>query len=221
MRVPHHRFNHKGGQLQIGPDGNLYAGFGDGGGGGDPDGNGQDLSQPLAKLIRVAPRAGGGYDVPADNPFRDRAGALPETYAYGLRNPFRFSFDRATGALTIGDVGQDAVEEIDYVPNTRGPGHAPPGGYNFGWSVFEGDSRYRDGDAPGARAPALTHSHEDGFCSITGGYVIRDRSLGRALYGKYVYGDYCDGRLRVAALRARGAAVTGARPQREGPRLLR
>ncbi len=90
-------------------------------------------------------------------------------------------------------------------PTPAARGRAPRGGYNFGWSVFEGDSRYRDGDAPGARGPALTHSHGDGYCSITGGYVIRDRSLGPALYGKYVYGDYCNGGLRVAALKPRGA----------------
>ncbi len=205
LRVPHHRFNHKGGQLQIGPDGYLYAGFGDGGGGGDPDLNGQNRGRQLAKLIRISPRPGGGYAVPRDNPFRGRAGALPDIYAYGLRNPYRFSFDRRTGGLTIGDVGQDAVEEIDYVPNSRGRGHAPRGGYNFGWSVFEGNSRYRQGSAAHARPPALTHSHSDGYCSITGGYVIRDRALGSALYGKYVYGDYCHGGLRVAALRPRGA----------------
>ncbi len=212
MRVPHHRFNHKGGQLQIGPDGYLYAGFGDGGGGGDPDLNGQNLSRQLAKVIRISPRAGGGYSVPRDNPFRGRAGARPETYAYGLRNPYRFSFDRVTGSLAIGDVGQDAVEEIEYVPNSRGRGHAPRGGYNFGWSVFEGNSRYRQGSAPHARPPALTHVHSDGYCSITGGYVIRDRGLGRALYGKYVYGDYCNGRLRVSSLRPR-AARSRALPQ--------
>ena len=91
--------------------------------------------------------------MPKDNPFRGRAGARPEIYAYGLRNPYRFSFDRRTGSLTIGDVGQDAVEEIDFVPNRRGRGHAPRGGYNFGWSVFEGLSRYRDGQRPG-RGPA-------------------------------------------------------------------
>ena len=216
MRVAHHRFNHKGGQLQIGPDGYLYAGFGDGGGGGDPDGNGQDLSQPLAKLIRIAPRAGGGYTVPRDNPFRGRAGARSETYAYGLRNPYRFSFDRVKGGLTISDVGQDAVEEIDYVPNTRGRGRAPRGGYNFGWSVFEGNSRYRDGSAPGARGPALTQDHSAGYCSITGGYVIRDHSLGRALYGKYVYGDYCKTGLRMAALRPRGARSRGLGPSVPG-----
>ena len=116
IRVPHHRFNHKGGQLQVGADGMLYAGFGDGGGGGDPDENAQNLSRLLGKLIRIDPRAGGGYSIPASNPFRSRSGARPEVYAYGLRNPYRFSFDRRRGSLTIGDVGQDEIEEIDYVP---------------------------------------------------------------------------------------------------------
>ena len=96
---------------------------------------------------------------------------------------------------------QDAVEEIDYVRNTRGNDRVPAGGYNFGWSVFEGRSRYRSGSAPGARPPVIQHPHSSGFCSITGGYVIRDRALGRGLYGRYIYGDLCEGRLRVAALR--------------------
>jgi glucose/arabinose dehydrogenase len=209
MRVAHHRFNHKGGQLEVGPDGDLYAGFGDGGGGGDPDRNAQNLSRLLGKLVRVAPRPGGGYRVPADNPFRSRAGARPEVYAYGLRNPYRFSFDRATGDLTIGDVGLDAVEEVDWVRNRRGAGRAPRGGQNFGWSVFEGNERYRSGSAPGALAPVLTHRHADGWCSVIGGYVIRDRSLGRRLYGRYVYGDNCSPRLRLASLRAGSSRPLG------------
>jgi hypothetical protein len=205
LRVAHHRLNHKGGQLQFGPDGKLYAGLGDGGGAGDPDRNAQSLRRLLGKLIRISPRARGGYDVPRDNPFRGRAGARPEIYAYGLRNPWRFSFDRLRGGLTIGDVGQDAVEEIDYVRNRRGRGHAPRGGYNFGWSIFEGRRRYRAGRAPGQVRPVLAHRQSAGYCSIIGGYVLRDRSLGRALYGKYVYGDYCKPQLRLAALR-RGRA---------------
>ena len=120
MRVPHFRFNHKGGQLQVGPDGCLYAGFGDGGAGGDPDENAQNLGQLLGKLVRLDPQPGGGYRVPADNPFRNRSGARPEVYAYGLRNPYRFSFDRSRGHLTIGDVGQNAVEEVDFVPGRSG-----------------------------------------------------------------------------------------------------
>ena len=147
MRVPHPRFNHKGGQIQFGPDGRLYAAFGDGGGGGDPDRNAQNLGRLLGKMVRIEPRPGGGYSVPSDNPFRGRSGARPEVFAYGLRNPYRFSFDRRTGALTIGDVGQDAVEEIDYAPARRSGNRAPRGGYNFGWSVFEGRSRYYPGRA--------------------------------------------------------------------------
>jgi glucose/arabinose dehydrogenase len=200
IRVAHHRFNHKGGQLQTGPDGALYAGFGDGGAGGDPDENAQNLSRMLGKLIRIKPRANGGYSIPADNPFRGRSGALPEIYAYGLRNPYRFSFDRRLGSLSIGDVGQNEVEEIDFVRGRSG-GRAPRGGYNFGWDVFEGRQPYEPGSAPGHIPPVLQHTHGEGFCSITGGYVMRDRSLGKGWTGRYVYGDYCDGTLRVAALR--------------------
>ena len=201
IRVPHHRFNHKGGQLQVGPDGMLYAGFGDGGGGGDPDENGQDLGELLAKLIRIDPRPNGGYSIPASNPFRGRSGARGEIYAYGLRNPYRFSFDRRRGHLIIGDVGQNAIEEIDFVPGRSG-GVQPRGGYNFGWDAFEGRSAYEGGSAPGHVRPVLQHSHSSsGYCSITGGYVIRDRSLGRGWTGRYVYGDYCNGTLRVASLR--------------------
>jgi glucose/arabinose dehydrogenase len=200
LRVPHHRFNHKGGQLQVEPDGLLYAGFGDGGGGGDPDGNAQNLGRMLGKLIRIDPRPGGGYSIPPDNPFRGRAGARPEVYAYGLRNPYRFSFDRRRGSLVIGDVGQDEIEEVDFVPGRTG-GRAPRGGYNFGWNVFEGSKRYESGSAPGALRPVLQHTHASGFCSITGGYVIRDPALGRGWTGRYIYGDYCDGALRLAQLR--------------------
>jgi glucose/arabinose dehydrogenase len=200
IRVPHHRGNHKGGQLQVGADGMLYAGFGDGGGGGDPDENAQDLSEMLGKLIRIDPGPNGGYAIPANNPFRNRAGALPEVYAYGLRNPYRFSFDRRRGSLTIGDVGQEEIEEIDYIPGRAGK--PPGGGYNFGWDVFEGRNSYESGSAPGAVRPVLQHTHDDeDFCSITGGYVIRDRALGRGWTGRYVYGDFCEGTIRLAHLR--------------------
>ncbi|MEA2407737.1 MAG: hypothetical protein QOE69_1856, partial [Thermoleophilaceae bacterium] len=128
------------------------------------------------------------------------SGALPEIYAYGLRNPYRFSFDRRLGSLSIGDVGQNEVEEIDFVRGRSG-GRAPRGGYNFGWDVFEGREPYEPGSAPGHIPPVLQHTHGEGFCSITGGYVMRDRSLGKGWTGRYVYGDYCDGTLRVAALR--------------------
>jgi glucose/arabinose dehydrogenase len=197
IRVAHHRGNHKGGQIQVGPDGMLYAGFGDGGAGGDPDENAQNLSRMLGKMIRIKPKANGGYTVPASNPFRGRSGARPEIYAYGLRNPYRFSFDRRRGHLTIGDVGQDEIEEIDFVKGRSG-GRQPRGGHNFGWDTFEGRNRYESGSAPGHVPPVLQHSHGSGFCSITGGYVIRDPALGRGWTGRYVYGDLCDGTLRVA-----------------------
>ncbi|MBA3263906.1 MAG: PQQ-dependent sugar dehydrogenase [Thermoleophilaceae bacterium] len=201
IRVPHFRSNHKGGQLQFGPDGMLYAGFGDGGSGGDPDENAQNLGRILGKLIRIDPRPGGGYDVPASNPFVGRSGARGEIYAYGLRNPYRFSFDRSRGSLNIGDVGQDEVEEIDYVPGRSG-GRQPRGGYNFGWDVFEGRDRYEPGSAPGDVPPVIAHRQSAGFCSIIGGYVIRDPSLRGTRYaGRYVYGDLCNPDLRLAVLK--------------------
>jgi glucose/arabinose dehydrogenase len=203
LRVPHPRFNHKGGQLQFGPDGMLYAGFGDGGGGGDPDRNAQDLGELLGKLVRIDPKPGGGYRVPRSNPFVGRPGARGEIFAYGLRNPYRFSFDRATGDLTIGDVGQDEVEEIDFLPAISAA-RGPRGGANLGWSVFEGNRRYRSGTASGAIRPAIERTHDQGSCSITGGYVLRPRSYG-SLRGSYVYGDLCDSGLRVARLTASGA----------------
>src|SRR5215216_984047 len=210
LRVPQHRFNHKGGQLQVGPDGMLYAGFGDGGAGGDPDENAQNLGRMLGKMIRIDPNPNGGYSIPRSNPFRNRSGALPEIYAYGLRNPYRFSFDRRTGALTIGDVGQDEVEEVDFIPGRSG-GRQPRGGYNFGWDSFEGRSRYESGSAPGHIPPVYQRTHSQGYCSITGGYVIRDRSLGRGWTGQYVFGDLCDGTLRLSRLRRPSARAHATR----------
>jgi glucose/arabinose dehydrogenase len=203
---PHPRGNHKGGQLQFGRDGMLYMGFGDGGGGNDPDDNAQNLSVRLGKLLRIDPKSGGGYRVPRDNPFVGRAGARPEIFAYGLRNPYRFSFDRRTGDLALADVGQDAVEEVDFLKASR-RAKRPRGGLNFGWDRFEGRGLNPNGSspsAPGHVPPVLQHTHSEGLCSITGGYVIRDRSLG-SLYGTYVYGDLCDSKLRVARLRSGGA----------------
>jgi glucose/arabinose dehydrogenase len=191
LRVPQPFPNHNGGLLLFGPDGLLYIGLGDGGSEGDPDRNGQDLGTLLGKILRIDPRPGGGrpYSVPESNPFTPRPGARPEIYSYGLRNPWRFSFDRLTGALSIGDVGQFDFEEIDLVP--RGAGR----GANFGWSAYEGFARFNDDEtAPGAVPPVLAYSHDDG-CSVTGGYVVRDRSL-PSLYGRYLYGDYCAGQLR-------------------------
>jgi glucose/arabinose dehydrogenase len=209
LRVPHHRVNHKGGQLQFGPDGMLYAGFGDGGGGGDPDENAQNLGRMLGKLIRIDPRPGGGYDIPRSNPFVHRRGALREIYAYGLRNPFRFSFDRRRGSLVIGDVGQDEVEEVDFIRG-RGGGRQPRGGYNFGWDVFEGRSSYEAGSAPGRIWPVITETHDNGWCSLIGGYVIRDRSLRCSRYaGRYIYGDLCKSELRLAFLKRPRAPTRG------------
>jgi glucose/arabinose dehydrogenase len=209
IRVPHHRTNHKGGQLQFGSDGMLYAGFGDGGGAGDPDENAQNLGRMLGKLIRIDPRPGGGYRIPGSNPFAHRSGALGEIYAYGLRNPYRFSFDRRLGSLVIGDVGQDAVEEVDYIPGRSG-GRPPRGGYNFGWDSFEGRNRYEAGPAPGRIWPVITETHDDGWCSIIGGYVIRDPSLRGTRYeGRYIYGDLCKPQLRLAFLKRPRASTRG------------
>jgi glucose/arabinose dehydrogenase len=193
--------NHNGGLLLFGPDKHLYIGIGDGGGGGDQHGahgNGQLLSTMLGKILRIDPKASGGkpYTVPADNPFVSRAGAKPEIYSYGLRNPWRFSFDRSTGDLIIGDVGQDKVEEIDFVRKGKGRGA------NFGWRVFEGNARYTPGEsAPGQVKPVITEQHAAGNCSITGGIVVRDPAL-PAWRGRYVFGDYCRGVIQTAVLSA-------------------
>jgi glucose/arabinose dehydrogenase len=210
----HHRFNHKGGQLQFGHDGLLYMGLGDGGGAGDPDHNAENKRRLLGKLLRIDPRPAGGrpYRIPAGNPFA-RGGGRGEVFAYGLRNPYRFSFDRRRGALVIADVGQDEVEEVDFVPRRRGA-RAPRGGENFGWPVFEGRHRYSSGRVSHYVPPVLQRTRGQGACTIIGGYVIRDGSLGRSLYGRYVYGDLCDSRLRTARLarpRARGDRPLGAR----------
>jgi glucose/arabinose dehydrogenase len=180
--------NHNGGLVLFGPDGNLYIGFGDGGSGGDPDRNGQDLGTLLGKILRIDPRPGAGrpYRIPADNPFAGRPGAAPEIYAYGLRNPWRFSFDPETDALFVGDVGEDEQEEIDAGVDA---------GDNLGWSAFEGTATYNeDESAPGHLPPVLTYGRGRG-CSVTGGHIVRDPEL-TSLYGRYVYGDYCLGELR-------------------------
>jgi glucose/arabinose dehydrogenase len=199
LQMADHESNHNGGMLLFGPDKLLYIGTGDGGGGGDQHGahgNAQNLGVLLGKILRIDPRASGSqpYTVPPSNPFVGRPGARGEIYAYGLRNPWRFSFDRATGDLAIGDVGQGEVEEIDFM--RRGKAR----GANFGWRVFEGDSRYTEGEsAPGAVKPVITESHSAGNCSITGGIIVRDPAL-KAWAGRYVFGDLCRGRLQTAKL---------------------
>ena len=194
LRVPHSQFpNHNGGDLQFGRDGKLYVGIGDGGSENDPFRRGQSLGTLLAKLLRIDPKPGGGYSVPADNPFTHRSGARPEIWAYGLRNPYRLSFDRKTGDLTMGDVGQDTFEEIDF--QKRGHGR----GANYGWSIYEGFSRFRSGSAPGNVKPVLVTNHSAGNCAIIGGYVVRDTKL-HGLYGRYVYGDNCNPKIYSARL---------------------
>jgi glucose/arabinose dehydrogenase len=210
LRMGDSQSNHNGGLLLFGPDGLLYVGTGDGGGGGDLHGrrgNAQNLGSLLGKILRIDPRPSGGrpYRVPAENPFVGRSGARGEIYSYGLRNPWRFSFDRRTGDLAIGDVGQNEFEEIDFV--RRGAGR----GANFGWRPFEGNARYTPGErARGHVRPVIVTRHADGNCSITGGVVVRDPGL-PALRGRYVFGDYCKGRILSARLspgRARGVRRT-------------
>jgi glucose/arabinose dehydrogenase len=170
--------NHNGGVLAFGPDGYLYAGLGDGGAGGDPQKHGQNTDSLLGKILRIDVDSGDPYSIPADNPFGN------EVWAYGLRNPWRMSFDRATGDLWIGDVGQNQYEEIDYLPA------GSPGGANFGWSIMEASYGY-DGEAqPGLLLPAAEYNHDFG-CSVTGGYVYRGTMP--EWNGIYLYGDYCSG----------------------------
>ena len=198
LRMDDFASNHNGGLLVFGPDGNLYIGTGDGGIADDPERAGQDLGSLLGKLLRIDPRGGKPYGIPADNPFADTPGARPEVYSYGLRNPWRFSFDRETGDLYIGDVGQNSLEEIDYVSKGAGAGA------NFGWSAFEGTERFNeDQEAPDHVQPVLTYDPSQG-CSVTGGYVVRDPEL-PALRGRYLYGDFCAGQLR-SFVPAKGAA---------------
>jgi len=206
LTIDHHaETNHNGGQLQFGPEGDLYVGVGDGGNEGDPHNYGQNTGVLLGKLLRIAPRPGGGYTIPPGNSFANQAGRRPEIWAYGLRNPWRFSFDRTTGDLIIGDVGQDTEEEIDFARSGHGAGA------NYGWSIFEGDLRYKQGSAPGAIKPVLVARHSDGYCAIIGGYVVRDRSL-RALHGRYLFGDNCKSQInsvRLSGGRARDNHATG------------
>ena len=196
--------NHNGGGILFGPDGLLYAGYGDGGSAGDPQRNGQKPSTLLAKLLRIDPTPDGdaAYTIPPDNPYASGGGTRPEIWSTGLRNPWRFSFDAATGDLWIGDVGQNAIEEIDHVPAADGAGK----GTNFGWSAYEGSSRYNDDqDAPDSWMPVYEYEHGADGCSVTGGFVYRGQAI-PALQGAYVYGDYCAAGVR--ALVADGNQVT-------------
>jgi glucose/arabinose dehydrogenase len=172
--------NHNGGAAAFGPDGYLYLGLGDGGSAGDPQKNGQNTSTLLGSILRIDVNSGDPYAIPADNPFGN------EVWAYGLRNPWRISFDRVTGDLWIGDVGQNAWEEIDYLPA------GSPGGVNFGWSIMEGGHGYDGLLQDGMLLPAAEYGREDG-CSVTGGYVYRGAMP--EWNGIYLYGDYCSGKI--------------------------
>jgi glucose/arabinose dehydrogenase len=179
---------HYSGGLQFGPDGFLYMALGDGGESTDPNGHGQSLADLLGNILRLDVSGATGYTIPATNPFVGQAGAMGEIWAYGLRNPWRFSFDRANGDLYIGDVGQDTREEIDVSSAASGGGK----GLNFGWATMEGTACYHPAsgcDQTGLTLPALDYGH-DPRCSVTGGYVYRGLVI-PALQGTYFYSDYC------------------------------
>jgi glucose/arabinose dehydrogenase len=189
--------NHNGGDLVFGPDGYLYIGLGDGGSGGDPRGNAQSLATLLGKMLRIDPRPRGDqpYAIPPDNPFVDDADARPEIWAYGLRNPWRYSFDRATGDLWIADVGQSAWEEID-----RQPAGAP-GGANYGWNLLEGTHPYTGKAPEGAIPPVYEYAHAQGGCVVIGGVVYRGAAIPE-LDGAYLFADFCRGDLEALRLGA-------------------
>jgi glucose/arabinose dehydrogenase len=184
--------NHNGGDLHFGPDGYLYVATGDGGSARDPNARAQDLGSLLGKLLRIDVDGGTPYAAPPDNPFVGTPAARPEIWAYGLRNPWRFSFDRTTGDLFIGDVGQNEIEEIDFQHA------ASSGGENYGWSCMEGESQvnFNPCDGMPLTAPILVYDHRLG-CSVTGGY--RYRGAIAAMQSLYVFGDFCSGRIWFAA----------------------
>jgi glucose/arabinose dehydrogenase len=187
--------NHNGGQLAFGPDGYLYIGMGDGGSGGDPQGNGQNKGVLLGKILRIdvngTPASGKAYGIPTSNPYAaggvSPGAGLPEIWAYGLRNPWRFSFDRGTGDLYIGDVGQNAWEEVDRQPA------GSQGGQNYGWNAFEGTHCYSACSGVSYTPPITEYSHAIG-CSVSGGFVYRGSGQ-PSLKGFYVFADYCAGTL--------------------------
>jgi glucose/arabinose dehydrogenase len=181
--------NHNGGMLAFGPDGYLYVGSGDGGSAGDPLGNGQSLATLLGKVLRLdVDSVTDAYTIPPDNPFAGGASALPEIWAYGLRNPWRFSFDRVTGDLYIADVGQSRWEEANFQPGDS------TGGENYGWSIMEGMHCYNSEtcDQNGLVLPIFEYDHAQGGCSVTGGYVYRG-VLFPQMTGNYFVADYCSG----------------------------
>jgi glucose/arabinose dehydrogenase len=194
--------NHNGGLLMFGPDGKLYVGLGDGGSGGDPQGNGQNPATLLGKILRLDVDAGQPYAIPAGNPFIGQTGKRPEIWITGVRNPWRYAFDREAGLLYIADVGQNQWEEVDVLP-------ANQGGQNLGWNLMEGMHCYGGSGCvqQGLTLPVAEYSHDDG-CSITGGFVYRGAAV-PGVRGHYFYSDYCKGWLR--SFRWTGSAVADAR----------
>jgi glucose/arabinose dehydrogenase len=192
--------NHNGGNVAFGPDGHLYIGMGDGGSQGDPENRSQNLQQLLGKMLRIDPRPAGGkpYGIPQDNPFVGRADARPEIWAYGLRNPWRWSFDRETGDLWIGDVGGGEREEIDFQPASS------KGGEDYGWNLIEGTVPHSENLPVGLVPPVLDYSHAGGNCVVTGGSVYRGSAI-PDLVGAYLYADFCVG--DVKAIRVENGKV--------------
>ena len=193
--------NHNGGQVAFGPDSLLYLGLGDGGGSGDPEGRGQGLTDLLGSILRIDVRTVDSYTVPADNPFVGNPDARAEVWSYGLRNPWRFSFDRGTGDLYIADVGETQREEIDVSTPVDGAGR----GANYGWSIMEGSRCFRATgcDQLDLTLPVFEYTHQEG-CSVTGGYVYRGSAI-PSLQGHYFYADFCQGWVR--SFRYAGGAV--------------
>jgi len=183
--------NHNGGSLVFGPDGMLYIGLGDGGDGGDPLGHGQDSTTLLGTILRIDVDGGSPYAIPGDNPFAGHPTARPEIWAYGLRNPWRFSFDEVADQVYIGDVGQGAWEEVNVVSPSAGVAH------NFGWNTMEGLECFQGAgcDQAGLTLPAVVYDHSQGACSIIGGYVYRGSAI-PDIQGTYFYSDYCAGWIR-------------------------
>ncbi len=194
--------NHNGGDLAFGPDGYIYIGLGDGGSGGDPQGNAQNYLTLLGKMLRIDVNVDEGipYAIPSDNPFVAFSSRLGQIWASGLRNPWRYSFDRLTGDLYIGDVGQNQWEEINLLPA------GSLGGVNFGWNYFEGFHSYEGSPTEGTTLidPILEYDHSGGSCSVTGGYVYRGESLPE-WFGVYIYGDFCSGLVWGAVQQADGS----------------
>lgn len=204
ISIPDPQSNHNGGNLEFGADSMLWMGIGDGGNADDEGdghaagGNGQSLKTLLGKMIRInpTPEAKRSYTIPADNPFVGRSDALPEIWAYGLRNPWRFDLD--AGMLWIADVGQSSREEIDRVSSIYGAGS------NFGWNIYEGNSIHRSGRSADAVAPVFEYPHSNGNCAIIGGVVAHDPSF-RALNGKYLFVDSCVGEIKALSVDTQGS----------------